>query len=232
MTPEAETALPEDALTMDAVDQALSEQAPGARPVTDDELATARLRHENMVADISGRMNEHAGDDELLVEFFRSPMDSQVYVSIQSPGDLTTHAIFMADKRYRTRFRRHWEAFERDENQLGGQQRLDDYPWISVEMCQHLGKFGIRTVEALAGISDSNLDTLGPGSRAMRERARVVLAEKSEAAPHEQTMEALNAMMAEMAKLRAEITQLKAEKEEAPAKRGPGRPRKDETEAA
>ena len=207
MTPEAET----DPGMDDALEQALAEQAPGARPVTEDELAEAKLRHENMVADISGRMNEHAGDEELLVEFFRSPLDSQIYVSIQSPGDLTTHSIFMADKRYRERFRRQWEAFERDENQLGGQHMLNDYPWISLDMCQHLAKFGIRTVEALAGITDSNLDALGPGSRAMRERARVVLAEKSQAAPHEQTMEAMEAMMAEMAKLRAKLGQLEAE---------------------
>jgi hypothetical protein len=69
----------------------------------------------------------------------------------------------------------------------------------------------VETVEALAEVPDSNLDALGHGARALRERAKTLFAIRDDNAPLEQ-------LRAENNTLRDQLTAVKDELKEANAK--------------
>ena len=91
----------------------------------------------------------------------------------------------------------------------------------------------VRTVEDLAALPESGLTLLGIGSRSLRDKARAWL-ESQTANGAGKMAEELSALKVENAALADALDRMQAQiKElETDRKRGPGRPRKDEAEAA
>ena len=134
---------------------------------------------------------------------------------------------------------RHWqrmlEAFEQfktdqsDDVVLGGTS-LRAWPQMTnKELCDEAWRLGLRTVEDLAHATDERIQKLGPEGRRLQIKAKSYL----EASIQGQAAEQLEAQSKQIAELQAQLAELAAaskassETEASPAKRGPGRPRKD-----
>lgn len=103
-----------------------------------------------------------------------------------------------------------------------------------VEMCR---RAVVRTVEELAGASEPVLERIGMGARELQRKARVYLETAANVGMHTERIEALGleleAVRRQLADARETVAELREQLERIesrPAKRGPGRPRKDANE--
>lgn len=118
-----------------------------------------------------------------------------------------------------------WEMQTGDAGALNGTP-LTEWPRIDIAMAANLRAIGIHTVEALAEVTDGNVQNLGHGGMALRDQAKTFLAKAAGNAEAER-LAAVNAEKdAVIADLQRQISALAA-KLEAPTetKRGPGRPK-------
>lgn len=109
------------------------------------------------------------GDEKLYVKFFVQPLqnrtksieagrpifEEKTFIQIMVPGDkdnIVTREIRENDKR---RFPKQWAAYENDRSELIEGTPLEQWPHLSVAQVEELKYFNIRTVEQLAGVSDS-----------------------------------------------------------------------------
>ena len=102
---------------------------------------------------------------------------------------------------------------------------VEQWPLLGQAKVSELKALGIDTVEQIANMGHRNREILGPGAAQLMEQAKAYIDAALEAAP-------ANKAAAEIADLKRELEALRAERAEAPAKRGPGRPKKEEAEAA
>lgn len=112
-------------------------------------------------------------DGELIVTFFPDPQEEgQHMVEIRAPGDDKNVVVRTVTEYDRLRFDRQWQLYMTEADQLEGQTRLQGQPWIDPGMVNHMSVYGIKTVEQLAAVSDSSLQNIGMGARAMRDKAK------------------------------------------------------------
>lgn len=113
---------------------------------------------------------------------------------------------------------------------------LGAWPGISPEQANALRLMGIRTVEEFAEASDGIIGKCHfPSARALQQTAKAWLsgADKSKAAAAMANLESENAALKDTAEeLRQMLLEMQREMDEMKTKRGPGRPRKDQTEGA
>ncbi len=127
------------------------------------------------------------------------------------------------------------DALERFEKNREGP--IDGTPvieWnqISLAMQKNLLELGINTVELAAEMTEEAMDALGMGARDVKKKAQAYIKTSDEGAVSAQ----ITAMQSEFASERsayeeklAELEERLAAQESAPKKRGPGRPRKNES---
>lgn len=163
-------------------------------------------------------------DSQLHVDFyFRKDDKTGVdvpYIRIMIPGDKTNVFDQPVREDHKTRFPRHWLAFQMQNSKdlpvLGTplvewhQAEPEDFTRGQLEELQIL-KF--QTVEQVAGASDGNLQRVGMGGVALREKAKRWLGAKN-----------TSETSSELAEMKAQIAQLTALLTAPPEKRGPGRP--------
>lgn len=169
----------------------------------------------------------HGSDEDLYVEFYKNPADGLDHIKMMIPGDKTFMPDYIADERYQNRFPRHWEAYKTQKDQFAGQTRLEELAWIDAATRTHYNSLGIFTVEGLASVSDGMLSNLGAEARKFRERAAGEVEDRRRASVYDADQAEKAAMQAQMDEMKAQIEQLTA-----PAKRSPGRPRKETQDAA
>ena len=116
-----------------------------------------------------------------------------------------------------------WERIEPSyERWLKGQETpvdgtpLEAWPGLTKGQVEHLRLLHVRSVEELAGVTDSTLDKIGMGARALRERARLFVQAKQGSAQLEAALverdEENARLREEMAELRALVETLKPKK--------------------
>ena len=167
-------------------------------------------------------MADPAGDENLFVEFYKSPIDGLDHVKIRVPGDNTFEPDYLASEHYRKRFPKQWQAYRENESQAEGQLRLEDVAWLDEASRNRLKAFSIFTVEALATVSDGNLANLGPGARAWRDRAQEEVGYRQKAQAYDETQTQIDALKAELTALKeraAPATRPQARKPSARSKR-------------
>ena len=155
-------------------------------------------------------MADPAGDENLFVEFYKSPIDGLDHVRIRIPGDTTFEPDYLATGHYRKRFAAQWRVYRENESQTEGQLRFEDVAWLDEASRNRLKAFSIFTVEALATVSDGNVTNLGPGGRSWRERALAEIGLRRKAQAYDETQARIDALQAELATVKGE----KGEKEE------------------
>jgi len=167
------------------------------------------------------------------VRFYHDPLRDEVMVEVRHPADETSILTTTAEPYHVRRWPKQWAAFQRQESDFAGQTMLTEVGWLEQGVAFALQGRGVMTLEMLAGVSDSNCDGLGLGGRQMRDRARADLARKAKLEEADGLEAALAAEKARNADLEERMAKLEAmmagQTGQEPEKRGPGRPRKDET---
>lgn len=140
--------------------------------------------------------NPNGGDEKLAVRFLMLELpneektklagypvfDDVEGISIKVPGgrDEVVRKALPSDKR---RFAKHYEAFKRGVSEGGVGLPLKEWPGCNKNDVIAFNAVGIRTVEELAGISDTNIHVLGNAGARLRQRAREYLERAKSEAP-------------------------------------------------
>jgi hypothetical protein len=172
----------------------------------------------------------HNSDTHLFVEFYayeNDPYKGRPFVRIMTPGDKTNVIETFANDDHKMRFPRQWLAFQmRGSDEVAmligvplsrwRQERPDDLSEVQQAELQIL-KF--QTVEQVATSTDAQLQRIGMGAAGLRERARAYLTGKNNAEAESK----ISAQQAEIDELKKQMQAILGER------RGPGRPRKEDT---
>jgi hypothetical protein len=172
----------------------------------------------------------HNSDTHLFVEFYEyenDPYRGRPFVRIMTPGDKTNVIETFANDDHKMRFPRQWLAFQmRGSDEVAmligvplsrwRQERPDDLSEVQQAELQIL-KF--QTVEQVATSTDAQLQRIGMGAAGLRERARAYLTGKNNAEAESK----ISAQQAEIDELKKQMQAILGER------RGPGRPRKEDT---
>lgn len=116
--------------------------------------------------------------DERATRMAGSPQFKEVVkCKIHVPGDRNLVVEKFADRETRERFSEAWEAFERQESIAPDGTPIDQWPYLAGDpgRIRSLKFNDIYTVEAVAGVTDSNLEVLGLGGRTLRSQAQAFL---------------------------------------------------------
>ena len=169
-------------------------------------------------------------------------LPKQPFVRIMVPGDKTSEWTGVVSEAHKQRFPRQWMAWQISEGLVGGEEdipgwKLSEWGELSQDQLHELMYLRFQTVEQLAGASDKQIQGIGMGGLALRDKARVGLRNKMGA----ETKAALDAKDAEMEDMRGRLARMEALLGAVPApdvvivpepdavvveKRGPGRPPK------
>ena len=150
------------------------------------------------------------GDKNLNVTFYHNQVTDKDHVKIVAPGD--PHSIFdyEVEPRYIQRFRRQWELFKNEKDQLHGQTRIESVAWIDPGIIPKIKAYGIQTVEHLAAMADGTAGNEGAilGLTKLRGKAREFMRNKKKAQLYEDIKNTANE---EIEKVRAEADKAKTE---------------------
>ena len=195
----------------------LGKMPDGAAAADADSQTAGQQGYQALEAFTQNRIGPDPADAGLGVEFYRHPVDGQDHIRIRIPGDKLYQPDFIVDDHHKLRFARQWEAYRTQQSQFAGQVMLTGVGWIDEGMREHLAFYGIKTVEGLAAMLDGNLDKVGHGTRALRDRARTEMDARKKAAGYDDLRAEMNSMKQdheeEMAELRAEREALRQERE-------------------
>lgn len=143
------------------------------------------------------------------------------YIEIRVPGDKGTVINRPVRDRDRAEFPKQWAAFEAGKEQGVDGTPLEEWPMISRAQVEELRFFGVRSVEQLAQMSDSNAQKfMAIGS--LREKARLYMEAAKGNAP-------MAKLQNENERLRGEIEALKDQMQEL-AKQMPSRLRRKQSD--
>jgi len=194
----------------------------------------------------------HDPDSRLHVRFYKKQIQNNFetekqghpifvecdFVAIHLPGDKTTSIDTFVNESHKERFPRQWAHYVN--NNKEGEQLIGtpiaEWALISRTIAEELKYLGFKTVESIAGASDSQLQSLGMRAgmqpHAFRERAQRYLSQanreatsNADAAEKQALRDENEAAMRAIAELREQMATLQA----APERAKPGRkPREKE----
>jgi hypothetical protein len=131
------------------------------------------------------------------------------YVEIIIPGDKYNIVNERVKDEHRNRWATQYAAFKAGQEAPLEGTPIEEWAPISASQALELKSVHVRTVEQLAGLSDSQLAKAVPmGGFALREKAQGWLKQASDAQPLAEAMQQINA-------LQAQLDELKRQKEEA-----------------
>jgi hypothetical protein len=170
-------------------------------------------------------------DNHLQVEFYNydgpeQQHKGQTFVRIIVPGDKYNIIDTPAAEHHKQRFPRQWLYFQMKTNEIPlagislAEWRQDRPEDISENQLAELSIFKFQVVEQLATASDAQLQRVGMGGIALRQKAQDYIRGRHASAASGE----LDQTKKELAELKAQMAQLLAAQSE---KRGPGRPPKE-----
>lgn len=165
-------------------------------------------------------------NEQKSAEAGRPIYEEKEFVRIVVPGDRNSIVFQPATDEHRRRFPRAYEAFKNRTQIANDGTPLEHWPPLNRGLCMTLKAAHIHTVEALAQVSDANLQSLGMGMRELRDQARAYIqSAKDVAAIHKLAAEnqRLREQMAEQQRQIAELSRRLSAPPPAPER--PERPR-------
>jgi hypothetical protein len=94
-------------------------------------------------------------------------------VEVIIPGDRLNTPTFIVGERHRKRWPKQYAAFKADQEAPVDGTPIDQLPGVTKSQVQELAYFHVRTIEALANLSDEQMGKVMPmGGRQMREKAQ------------------------------------------------------------
>lgn len=162
------------------------------------------------------------GDKRLLVQFFTEAVKDEgrsaeegrpifkevVMVRIITPGSRDV-MVTRASDRYKQRFPRQWERFQKMQDQTVDGTPLDQVPFLTVGQIAELKAINCFTLEQLAGMSDQLAQKM-MGMHGLRQKATAFLQAAKDSAPLTQMQAELEKRDNEIALLKAQLDQLVA----------------------
>ncbi len=191
-----------------------------------------------------------AKDTDLLVKFFRHAELSQIksikggapiyddvdMIEVITPGEKDPVRV-VATPLHQRRFPRQWEAYKNGQEMAQSGTPIEMLLTNQPSAVLQLKSLNIHTIQQLAGLSDSAKQMIPMGGQQLQDKAKAYLS----AAHDGQNFHAMQAaMQAQIDQLKNMLTEqgvtppaerplnLPDEKPQPEAKRGPGRPRKDQ----
>lgn len=130
-------------------------------------------------------------------------------VRIQAPGDKQTIEIHKATEEDFRKYPYQYEMYKRGLSQVQGTD-LTKAPFLSAVQIATYEHMGIKSIEQLAGMNDTQIQSLGIDGREARKHAQMFVSNKTESVKAEklasQFAEQKKELMAEIEKLRTQIT--------------------------
>lgn len=162
-------------------------------------------------------------DSKLLVHFDMRPhLDKQKskdegrpifspreYVTIHVPGDKNNVVCRPVSDLDRRRFARQYSAFKANESQTDTGTPLETVPWITREQVEELKYFKIRTLEHLAGLTDTNAQKF-QGIQKLKQKAKDQIERAKLDAPAAKLQEELRSRDLKIAQQEKLLTELAA----------------------
>lgn len=136
--------------------------------------------------EVVGRGNnlhvKHGDDSGLIVRFYFNKVHEKDFIKINVPGDSKSEWDYAATDADRQRFSKQWDAYQKQQSQVGGETPLTQWPITENNEAQirMLASFNVITVENLANIHDGFIDKMGPGIRDLQRKAKAWLVEQAE----------------------------------------------------
>lgn len=142
------------------------------------------------------------------------PVFKQVpFISIYVPGDKTkkvtrpVRTTWFGDTPPDTeRFPSQWAAYQQGTKAMEKGLPLTEWPIITTSQVKELNGLNIYTVEALADVADTNLDALGHGARALRDKAKSHLARMADTAAADRLAAQNEDLQRQLDELRSQIS--------------------------
>lgn len=150
-------------------------------------------------------VHDPEADGKLYVRFYSNAIDGKDHVELRYPGDKLEQPDFLVEEDHKLRWPQQWEAYSNETDQLDGQTRIEDAPWIDSALYPEFRHLNIHTVEHLAAVSDAHVNKLGPGGLAMREKAQAHVERDKKASGFDDQQ----ARIASLEKKLAELTEAK-----------------------
>ena len=130
----------------------------------------------------------------------------QIYCRTMVPGDKQTIWEEPCRPHHQQRFPREWMAWQIAEGIIGGEGeipgwKLSEWPELTEDQVRELMYLRFQTVEQVAGANDKQIQGMGMGGLALREKAKAALKNRMGA----ETVAALEAKDKEMAELKANM---------------------------
>lgn len=166
----------------------------------------------------NGDFVPHGDDNELFVLFYKNAVTGLDHLKLEFPGDkYSTYDQPVKDKD-KVRFAQAWHAYQNQLESFPGQTRVEEVVWLDESTRNSLRAVGVFTVEQLAATIDGNLQGLGMGARALRDKAMRHVADK-QAIERASTIDQEKAdMQRRLDEMQAQIEALKAPPEKGKAK--------------
>lgn len=141
----------------------------------------------------------------------REIFEEVAYVEMMIPGDKLTEVHEKVKDSHKERWPTQWAAFLANQEAPADGTPLKDWPPISRAVEMQLSSEKVRTVEALAGLSDLQLSKVMPmGGHALREKAQLWLKQAEGMAPVAELQAALAESNKKNELLSAEVAELSA----------------------
>ena len=99
----------------------------------------------------------------------------QDWYRIVIPGNVRDEAHFPLSEERQQRYTaqwKQWQAAQQGDTAIYDGEPLRDWDGIAISMAENFERQGVRSVEMLASVSDSDIGRLGHGAREVRERAK------------------------------------------------------------
>jgi len=136
--------------------------------------------------------------------------DKMDYVEVLIPGDRLTQADRKVTDKDKARWARHWAAYQAGKELTLDGMPLEKWPLVDKNQIEHLKHFNIRSVEQLAKLSDTQLQAVGMGARALRDKAVVYLEEARGSAGISRVLQENRDLQNQLAAMRTQVDSLLA----------------------
>jgi hypothetical protein len=138
----------------------------------------------------------------------RPIFDDKIFIRIMIPGDRHTVVERPCKDEDKQRFPVQWARFQLQESQTADGTPLEQWPMMTPALVRTFKASNVPTVEALANVSDGNLNNLGMGAREWRERAKAYLDHAKDSAASSRLLAENEDMKAQLATMQANLDNL------------------------
>lgn len=148
----------------------------------------------------------------------RDVFEDKDFIRIQFPGDKTKEVCRAATEDDQRQFHNQWLQYKSSQEQTPDGMPLSQWPLCGKSDIRNLAQSGVKTVEQLAVLSDTQLQGVGAGYLALREKARAWLEAAKNAEPLAKIMAKVEKLEADNLALSNQLAALSTKKEKDNAK--------------